>query len=144
MTPSGAGAGRHLWADTHHGLLLRAQPKLGNIEQPVDDIETAGHAVVDELGFAAVADHEQRRRLADADARRELDERLSPVVESAQWPPGRPVAGHRITEVELLDGEPRRDRPCRFRRCLLAADRDQLVLGIGPGQGGHRGGRRAF
>ena len=72
--------------------MLAAEPQLGRGEQPIDDHVVALDAVVDELGAAFRADDPERRHLALADAARELDEHLPPVVEGAQRPPGGIVA----------------------------------------------------
>jgi hypothetical protein len=78
--------------DAHLLLMIAAEPQFGRGEQPIDDHVVALDAVVHELGAALRADHPERRHLALADAARELDEHLPPVVEGAQRPPGRIVA----------------------------------------------------
>src|SRR5436305_668439 len=89
--------------DSNDRLLLRAKPQFGGTEETVDDIETAGHPVVDEARLALLVEHEQRRRLADGDTRGKFDEGLATVVECAQRPPVRRVTGDRIVEVEARD-----------------------------------------
>src|SRR5690606_29592208 len=54
-------------------LTLESQSQLGGIENPVDDIEAALEAIVDELRLALAVDEEQRRSLADREAGRKLD-----------------------------------------------------------------------
>src|SRR3546814_13515033 len=90
-------------------------------EQAIDDIIASGHAIVDKLGLAVIADDEQRRRLTHGDRRRKLDKGLPPVIERANRPPCGLVAADRIIEIELFDrSEERRVgkecvRTCRTR-----------------------------
>jgi hypothetical protein len=75
---------------------------------------------------------------------RKLDEDLAPVVEGAQRPPRRAVALDRIAEIDVRIDRCRRDRLRQLRFGVLAAQRDELVLRILPGDRGHIGrGRRA-
>src|SRR3546814_17197308 len=59
--------------DPHDPLLLAAEAEFGSTEQAIDDIIASGHAIVDKLGLAVIADDEQRRRLTHGDRRRKLD-----------------------------------------------------------------------
>ena len=97
-------------------------------------------AVVHELGAALRADDPERRHLALADAARELDEHLPPVVEGAQRPPGRIVAFDPVAEIERVDVR-RRSRPgaAASAAAFWRAQRDELVLRIGPGDRRHVG-----
>ena len=63
-------------------------------------------AIVHELGAALSADHPERGHLSLADAGRELDEHLPPVVEGAQWPPCRIVALDPIAKVQRVMSMP--------------------------------------
>jgi hypothetical protein len=67
--------------------VLCAQPELGCIEQPVDDIESAAQTIVHKLRVTLPVDEEQRRRFADAERCRKFDERLTAIVEGAQRSP---------------------------------------------------------
>jgi hypothetical protein len=73
-------------ADAAFAVLV-AEPQFGCTKQAVDDVVVAADAVVDQLGAAGRTDDEERRHLALADAGRELDIDLLPIVEGAQWPP---------------------------------------------------------
>src|SRR3546814_7802036 len=53
--------------DPHDLLLLAAEAQFGRAEQAINDIIAPCHAIVDELGFAVIADDEQGRRLTDRD-----------------------------------------------------------------------------
>src|SRR3546814_7074601 len=53
--------------DPHDPLLLAAEAEFGSTEQAIDDIIASGHAIVDKLGLAVIADDEQRRRLTHGD-----------------------------------------------------------------------------
>ena len=90
--------------------MLASEPQLGRREQPVDDHVVAAHAVVHQLGAALGADHPEWRHLALADAGREFDEHLPPVIEGAQRPPGRIVALDPVAEIERTDIDAGRDR----------------------------------
>ena len=70
---------------------------------------------------------------------RELDEHLPAVVEGAQRPPGRIVALDAVAEVQRVDVDAGGDGRRRLGRCVLLAQRDELVLRIGPGDRGHVG-----
>jgi hypothetical protein len=54
-------------------------------------------------------DHPEWRHLALADAGRELDEHVAPVIERPQGPPGRIIALNAVTEVERIDIDAGRD-----------------------------------
>src|SRR3546814_7246955 len=75
--------------DPHDLLFLATEAQFGSVEQPVDDIIASGPAIIDELGFAVLPDHEQRRGPAPSVGRRKLGEGLPAVVEAAQRPPRR-------------------------------------------------------
>ena len=96
--------------------MLATEPQLGRREQPVDDHVVAAHPVVHQFGAALRADHPERRHLALADAGREFDEHLPPVIEGAQRPPGRIVALDPIPEIERADIDAGRDGRCLHRR----------------------------
>src|SRR3546814_6940729 len=64
--------------------LLGSQPELGGAKQPIDDYVPALHPIINQLGFAVAAQHEQRRHLARADRLRKLDIGLPTVIECAQ------------------------------------------------------------
>ncbi len=51
--------------------MLRAEAKLGDVEDPIDDVEAVLHAIVDELGIAFPVYQKNRRRLADGQRCRE-------------------------------------------------------------------------
>ena len=87
-------------------------------------------AAVDDLRFAIVAKHEDRRHLALHDAAREDDIDAAAVVEDGDRPPGRAVAGQAIAIIaRRLD---RNDRGGRNGRALTGRR-----CGIGPGHGRH-------
>ena len=116
--------------------LPAAEPQLGRGEEPVDDHVIATDAVVHEFGGIALrADDEQRRHLALADAARELDEDLPAVVIGAQGPPRRAVAFDRIAEIDVGEINAGGDGHRSLGLCVLAAQRDELVLRILPGHG---------
>ncbi len=126
---------RAIGAHDAHALLPVAEAQLGGGEEPVDDHEVLPDAVVDELPLALRPDDEERRHLALADAARELDEDLPPVVEGAQRSPGRAVALDLVAEAQPREIEPLLDGCCG----VLPAQRDQRVLRILPGDRGHVG-----
>jgi transcriptional regulator GlxA family with amidase domain len=69
----------------------------------------AADAVVDEFPLSLGAGNEQRRKIALADARRQLDEHLASVVERAERTPGRTVAVDPVAEIERVDVDGRHD-----------------------------------
>src|SRR3546814_3379319 len=85
--------------------MLAAQPQLGRTEQTVDDEIRRPHPVVDQLHIAFGPDHEQRRQLALAAVRRELDVNLVAVVERPQRPPCRRIATDNVAEPQLAKRE---------------------------------------
>ena len=85
------------------------------------------------------ADDEERRHLALADAGRELDIDLAAVVEGAQRPPRRRVALDRVAEIEREMSTPVATGAAACAARILAAQRDELVLRILPGDRGHIG-----
>src|SRR3546814_7901604 len=80
--------------DPHDLLFLATEAQFGSVEQPVDNIIASGHAIIDELGFAVLPDHEQRRGLPPSDDRGKPDEGLPSVVEGATRPPRRSGGPH--------------------------------------------------
>ena len=78
--------------------MVAAEPELRRSEEPVDDHVMVAHPIIDELAAAFRSDHPERRHLAAANAGRELDEHLPPVIEGSQRPPGRRVALDAVTE----------------------------------------------
>ena len=113
--------------------------KLGCGEQPIDDHMVALDAIVHELGAAFCADYPERGHLSLADAGRELDEHLPPVIEGAQWPPCRIVALDPIAKVQRVDVDAGGDRRRRIGDGVLLAQGNELVLGVEPRHGGHVG-----
>src|SRR3546814_6334721 len=63
------------------------QAEFAALEQAVDDHVAPLHPVVDEFGFSAAADDEQRRHVARCDIFAKLDEELARVVERADRAP---------------------------------------------------------
>src|SRR3546814_5078808 len=80
--------GRHA-IDADDLLFPETEPKLGRIEDPVDHVETAVLAIVDQLGLPLRSDDEQWRRLAVRDRRGKFDVGPPAIVEGAQRPPCR-------------------------------------------------------
>src|SRR3546814_18692329 len=64
-------------------LFRSPQAEFAALEQAVDDHVAPLHPVVDEFGFAAAADDEQRRHVARCAICAKLDEKLARVVERA-------------------------------------------------------------
>src|SRR6516164_3033454 len=73
-------------------LLLSAEAQFRRSEQTVGNQDISIDAIVDEFGFAVLADDEQRRHFALPDPGREFDIDLSAVVIRIDWPPRRVVA----------------------------------------------------
>ena len=73
------------------------------------------------------------------DAGREFDEHLPPVIEGAQRPPRRIVALDPIPEIECADIDAERDGRRLIGGGVLPAQRDELILRIGPGDRRHIG-----
>src|SRR3546814_5007012 len=67
--------------DPHDLLFLATEAQFGSVEKPVDDIIASGHAIIDELGFAVLPDHEQRRGPADSGCPRKHEEGMAAGVE---------------------------------------------------------------
>ena len=68
-----------------------------------------------------------------ADAGRELDEHLPPVVEGPQRPPGRIIALDAVGEIQGVNVNAGGDGRRRIGGGVLLAQRDELVFGIKPG-----------
>ena len=135
LPPHGIGA-----HDADDALRRRAEPQLGGGEQAVDDVGGAPHPVVDERRLAVGADHEQGRRLALGQSRRELDVDLGAVVEHLARLPRR-VALDAVTELQLLDVDAHvSDRAGGGLGIgALLLERNQLGGRIGPGHRRHVG-----
>ena len=116
-----------------------AKAQLGRREELVDDVVVAADTVIHQLRAAGGADDEERWHLALADAGREFDVDLLPVVESPQRPPGRIVALDLVTEIDRGEIDAGRDRRRGFGGRVLLAERDELVFGILPRDRGHVG-----
>src|ERR1700751_1745389 len=77
--------------DPHLLLFLAAETQFGRGEQTVGDQDIPVDSIVDELGLAVLADHEQRRHLALSDPRREFDVDLAAIVIGVDRPPRRVI-----------------------------------------------------
>ena len=124
-------------------LRLLAKPQFSGCKEPVDDIVIATDAVIDELAVAQWADDEQRGRLALIEPAGELDIDLVAVVPGADRSPRRVVAADRIAEMQVIDVDASGYGLRRFGLGILPLKRDELVLGVGPGDRRHRGRIRA-
>jgi len=62
----------------------------------------------------------------------EFDVDFPAIIKGVQRAPGRIVAFDRIAKTQTADVEPGVHRGRSFSRCILAAQRDELVLGIDP------------
>src|SRR5690606_19971497 len=71
-------------------------------------------------------------------------ESLAAIVKCPQRAPRWVVAADRIAKVEPVKGKAAGNKSGRVLLLNRAANRDQLVLRIGPGQGSHRRRRHAF
>jgi hypothetical protein len=65
------------------------KPQFRGAERPVDDVVVAAHRVVDQFALTGRPNHEERRRLALVDPRREFDIDLGSVIEGANRTPRR-------------------------------------------------------
>jgi hypothetical protein len=119
--------------------MVAAEPELRRSEEPVDDHVMVAYAIVDELATAFGPDHPERGHLATPNAGRELNEHLSPVIEGSERPPRRRIALDPVTEIEVIDVDAGRDWRGRLGYGVLVSERNQLILRIGPGDGGHIG-----
>src|SRR3546814_13874709 len=81
------------------------QAEFAALEQAVDDHVAPLHPVVDEFGFAAAADDEQRRHVARCDICAKLDEELARVVERADRAPIDLVPRHPVQIGRAASGE---------------------------------------
>ncbi len=118
---------------------ITAHAEFGRCKQTVDDVVVLPHAIVDELAIALGADDEQRRRLSLRDTTGHLDIDLGSVVERGDRAPGRVVALDRIAKPQSRDINTLNNWRGRLGARVLAAQRDQLVLRILPGDGSHIG-----
>ena len=66
----------------------------------------------------------------------EFEKDLAAVVEGAQRPPRRAIAIDRVAEVDIGEVDAGCDRLCSLSLLVLAAQRDELVLRILPGDRG--------
>src|SRR5262249_38558421 len=119
-------------ADAAFGSLV-AKAELGRSEQAIHDHVAAAHPIVYEFrGLAIRTDDEQRRHLALGDAARKFDVDLAAVIEGVQRPPWRIVAFDGVAEAQAADVETGIDGRSSFSDRVLAAERNDLVLGIDP------------
>src|SRR3546814_2313851 len=86
--------GRHA-IDADDLLFPETEPKLGRIEDPVDHVETAVLAVVDQLGPPLRSADEQWRRLAVRDRRGQFDVGAPATLDGPHRQPYRTVAADR-------------------------------------------------
>ena len=89
--------------DAHNLLALGTEAQFGGGEQTVDHVVATCHPVIDQLGLAIFADHEQRRRFPDGNRCGKFDKGLPPIIEGSAGAPGRPVTGHGVIEVQAFD-----------------------------------------
>src|SRR3546814_11688720 len=101
-------------------LFRSPQAEFAALEQAVDDHVAPLHPVVDEFGFAAAADDEQRRHVARCDICAKLDQELARVVERADWAPIDLVARYPVAEIERRQI----DRPANGRGARRLATGD--------------------
>ena len=131
-------------ADAYDVLRVRAHAQLGGGEEAIDDVVVAADPIVDELVVAVGADDEERWRFALIDPCRKLDIDFRAVIEGAQRTPRWAVARDRIAKLDSLDSDAGRERRSFISLCILALQREQAILRIGPGDRRHRRSLGAF
>src|SRR6185437_10564108 len=98
-------------------LLVLAETEFCRGKELIDDVVVAANAIIDEIGTAALAHHEQRRCFTPIQRSRELDIDVPSVVEGAQRAPRRAITGNRVVEVQTRQRNTRID--WRYGLCLV-------------------------
>src|SRR3546814_5710458 len=96
------------------------------------DLVSAVDTVVKKLSLALFAGREERRHVANCNAVCKFDEQLTPVVEHPDRTPVGFVARKAVAKIERGKIEARRDGRGAFAFDCGRAQRNQLLLGIGP------------
>ena len=123
--------------NTHNFLIVLAQPQFCRSEELIDDVVVPAHAIIHKIARPLFAQHEQRWCLALRQRLWKLNVNLAAVVEGSQRLPRRVVAGDAILKIQRVERQPGVDGRCGTGCFTCAFERDQLIIGIGPGERGH-------